>query len=411
MKHQWTTIDGNMANPASWADGVPPAIAAVSSLTLTGNAVNAETVTLDTKIYTFQTVLTDVDGNVLIGASASDSIDNLIAAIMLGVGAGTVYAASMTLHPTVTAIVAVGDVMDCIAKFKGTDANTLATTETMTNGSFTGATLSGGTIWGATDEIIVTGKANVAFTTNLDWDTFVSPSLRVLRMNVSEEFTKPMGDPGNQLIFQLDKLNYNGSGDLHMKNTLPAVSSSDTPMYVIGSKTLITVWLDGVIGALWNIGSAVVEILSGATLSNKSSAAGVCINLGLISVINIRGQDEVGPEIIIPGRGIINNERKQAATTTFIVIAKLGILNQTGKLNVPGIFLVNLGGQMNYSPVNDPGAFGPFIEMLDGINVFSDTLFDISTIAPVIGPGAEFIEGSIDPLGTGLIDLRKDFPL
>jgi hypothetical protein len=119
--------------------------AATGTLTLTGNAGNTETVTIDTKTYTFQTVLTDVDGNVLIGATASDSIDNLIAAITLGSGAGTLYAASTTLHSTVTAAAGVGDTMDATAKKAGETGNSIATTDTLTNGSWGGATLSGGT--------------------------------------------------------------------------------------------------------------------------------------------------------------------------------------------------------------------------------------------------------------------------
>ena len=123
---------------------VPSGVAATGTLTLTGNALNAETVTIDTKVYTFQTVLTDVDGNVLIGATASDSLDNLIAAITLGAGSGTLYAASMTLHPTATAAAGAGDTMDASANAQGTAGNTIATTETLTNGSWGGATLSGG---------------------------------------------------------------------------------------------------------------------------------------------------------------------------------------------------------------------------------------------------------------------------
>ncbi len=120
-------------------------IAATGVLTLTANATDTETVTIDTKVYTFQTTLTDVDGNVLIGATASDSLDNLIAAITLGAGAGTLYAASTTLHPTVTAAAGVGDTLDATAKTLGTNGNSIATTETLASGSWGGATLSGGT--------------------------------------------------------------------------------------------------------------------------------------------------------------------------------------------------------------------------------------------------------------------------
>lgn len=119
-------------------------IPAVGTLTLTGQPLNTETVVLDAKTYTFQTSLTDVDGNVLIGGTASDSLDNLIAAIMLGAGSGTAYAASMTVHPSVTAIAGAGDTMAVTAHVKGTSGNSIASTETLTNGSFGGATLASG---------------------------------------------------------------------------------------------------------------------------------------------------------------------------------------------------------------------------------------------------------------------------
>jgi hypothetical protein len=105
--------------------------APTGTLTLAGNAADTETVTMDGKVYTFQTVLTDVDGNVLIGAAATDSIDNLIAAINLGAGGGSTYAASTTLHPSMTAAVGAGDTMVATAKASGDSSLLLATTETL----------------------------------------------------------------------------------------------------------------------------------------------------------------------------------------------------------------------------------------------------------------------------------------
>ncbi|MCK5653189.1 MAG: hypothetical protein KAJ42_17510 [Gemmatimonadetes bacterium] len=66
------------------------------------NALNGETFTYDDggpneKTWTFQTVLTDVDGNILIAATRELTHDNMIAAINLDpAGAGSQYAASMT---------------------------------------------------------------------------------------------------------------------------------------------------------------------------------------------------------------------------------------------------------------------------------------------------------------------------
>lgn len=113
----------------------------VGTLTLTGLPLNTETTVIGSKTYTWQDTLTDVDGNVHIAADASDSLDNLIAAINLGAGAGTAYAASMTAGDDVVATVGAGDTMLLYDQ----QSQTLATTETLTNGSWGAATITAGT--------------------------------------------------------------------------------------------------------------------------------------------------------------------------------------------------------------------------------------------------------------------------
>lgn len=143
---QWTVLKDDSTSVANerfvYFQG--PGIPATGILTLTSNALNNETVTIDTKVYTFQTTLTNVDGNVLIGATASDSIDNLIAAINLAAGSGTIYAAATVVHPTVTASAGTGDRMNVFAKTSGSSGNSIATTETLTGGSWISSTLGGG---------------------------------------------------------------------------------------------------------------------------------------------------------------------------------------------------------------------------------------------------------------------------
>jgi len=140
---QFSNSSALIANRFKITDTTFP-LQAKGILTLTGQPLDTETVTIDTKVYTFQTVLTDVDGNVLIGATASDSLDNLIAAITLGAGSGTLYAALTTLHPTVSAAAGAGDTMDAASRLAGDQANLIATTEMLTNGSWGDATLAGG---------------------------------------------------------------------------------------------------------------------------------------------------------------------------------------------------------------------------------------------------------------------------
>jgi hypothetical protein len=120
-------------------------VRATGTLTFAGNPANLDTVTIDAKVYTFQTVLTNVDGNILIGAAATDSRDNLMDAINLGGGSGTRYAAATTLHPTVSASKTAGNML-ATAKVIGAAGNSIATTKSAANLSWGGATLSGGSV-------------------------------------------------------------------------------------------------------------------------------------------------------------------------------------------------------------------------------------------------------------------------
>lgn len=119
-------------------------------LTLTGNAADTETVTIDSKAYTFQAVLSNSDGNVLIGATIPDTLNNLKAAINLDpAGAGTLYAAATLVHPTARAVRGAGNTLAVRAKTPGTGGNSLTTTASLATGSWGAATMAGGgtTAW------------------------------------------------------------------------------------------------------------------------------------------------------------------------------------------------------------------------------------------------------------------------
>jgi hypothetical protein len=131
---------------------------ASGTLTTTGVFSNSETVTIDTKVYTFQTALTNVDGNVLIGANVAASLANLAAAIGLGAGSGTTYAAAMTVHPTVTAT-ATATTLVVTAKTGGTAGNSIATTKVAANATFGAATLTGGL---ANTDVMLRSEFNTA---------------------------------------------------------------------------------------------------------------------------------------------------------------------------------------------------------------------------------------------------------
>ena len=127
---------------------------ATETLTLTGNLSDGDTIVIGAKNYVAQETLTDVDGHFHIGATASATIDNLIAAINLTDGAVAVdYASATTINSQVSAAAGAGDTMDITAKAGGTAANSIATTETSATASWGAATMSGGEANGKLDLI------------------------------------------------------------------------------------------------------------------------------------------------------------------------------------------------------------------------------------------------------------------
>lgn len=141
-----TNPDGTVQYVGAAKTGTPVYGAkATRVLTSTGVApANGATVTIDGKVYTFQTTLTNVNGNVLIGASAAIALDNLKSAINLTAGSGTTYAALTTLHPTVTATTNTDTQQTIEAKAIGVAANAIGLAETSSVLSWAGATMTGG---------------------------------------------------------------------------------------------------------------------------------------------------------------------------------------------------------------------------------------------------------------------------
>lgn len=127
------------------ADGTTTGfVAATGTLTSSANYGNGETVTIGTKVYTFQTTLTDVDGHVQIGLNEASSIANLAAAINNDGTAGSQYAASNTANTNVTAVSDGIHVLTATAIVPGSAANSVATTTTAVAAAWANATLTGG---------------------------------------------------------------------------------------------------------------------------------------------------------------------------------------------------------------------------------------------------------------------------
>lgn len=120
---------------------------AVTTLTFTGNAVADQNVVIGAVTYVFKADPGAVANQVKVGADAEESINNLKAAINLEANTGTPkkYGTATAVHPTVTAFSADATHLRLRAKTAGTGGNTLASTTTLANASFPGATFNAGT--------------------------------------------------------------------------------------------------------------------------------------------------------------------------------------------------------------------------------------------------------------------------
>jgi hypothetical protein len=122
---------------------VPAAVKAKNTLTSTAIPNDGDTVTIGAKVYTFQTVLTDVDGNVAIGGSQAQAMENLRRAINLDGVAGTNYATSMTSNALGTTATDTATTVVVEAVEAGSHKNSAATTETSSVMSWADPTLGG----------------------------------------------------------------------------------------------------------------------------------------------------------------------------------------------------------------------------------------------------------------------------
>lgn len=118
--------------------------AAVGTLTASGTFTDTQTVVVGGKTYTTQTSLTNVDGNVLIGADAAATLQNLYDAINLTGTAGTQYATAMTANTRVKATAVTATTLVVRALTPGEVGNLIASTETQTNAAWGAATLASG---------------------------------------------------------------------------------------------------------------------------------------------------------------------------------------------------------------------------------------------------------------------------
>ena len=171
-------INGGSGAGTSYIAGSPQVNAHVSAatsytyatglLTFAAQPANNDTVTIEGRTYTFKTTLTPTADEVLRGADATASRNNLVSAINGTSGAGTTYVAGTPQVNADVSAVASGADMSVTSLYTGSLGNFIDTTEVSANLSWGAATLTGGT-----DKVTVTSRSEG---TGSDIDTTESAS-------------------------------------------------------------------------------------------------------------------------------------------------------------------------------------------------------------------------------------------
>lgn len=118
-------------------------IPATGTFTLTDLPTATETVTLGSETYTFVAALTTAF-DVLIGADIEETMFNLISAINGEAGEGVIYGTGTTVNADASAELLPSDQMLATASTPGAVGNSVASTDTCADGSWTDTTLDGG---------------------------------------------------------------------------------------------------------------------------------------------------------------------------------------------------------------------------------------------------------------------------
>lgn len=119
---------------------------ATTTFTSVGSGGNNETFTIGTRVYTIKSTLTGAPDEVLQGAAATNTLDNIKDAInrtSVSGGPGVTYGLGTTVNEQVSAGAKTATTLVLTALYPSL-GNTIATTDTMANFSFTGATLTSG---------------------------------------------------------------------------------------------------------------------------------------------------------------------------------------------------------------------------------------------------------------------------
>lgn len=146
-----TNVSGSITtNPMmlTTPSGGTTAVAASGTYTFTGTHTDGQTITIGSTTYTLKTALSTgptVANEVLRSSTNSSMVSRLVNAINGGSGLGTNYSTGTVANTQVSAVIATDtSAFTVTALSTGTAGNSIATTDTVTNGAWGAATLAGG---------------------------------------------------------------------------------------------------------------------------------------------------------------------------------------------------------------------------------------------------------------------------
>ncbi len=134
----WTggpLTDGRTAIDLSAA---PTAAAAALVYTFAANPTAADTVTIDGVVYTYRASVATTANEILIGATLTDTRNNLVAAINGAAGGGSTYGSATVANPRVGATASSTNAVTAAARAKGTNGNAYAVAESGSQTSWAG---------------------------------------------------------------------------------------------------------------------------------------------------------------------------------------------------------------------------------------------------------------------------------
>lgn len=385
--HSYQATDGDGGKSSAWDTGIPPAVGAVGTLTLTANAANNETVfidgSLDSRTYTFKTTLSEgpqIADEVLIGTDKDDSLANLIAAITLGAGSGTKYGSPTTVNAEVTAVAGATGEMVVTAKLRGTYGNTVNTTETMGFGSWGAATLENGTQWGVDDVgYFNADNGGIAWTIDLDWNTeTTSPQLRV-----DDNWRFDLGVNGTPLQLGWGKVTWKGTGTGYLSRLvggIPLIVNSSGGRVVIQDSAILPLII--LAGGVVGVKGTSLSIDNAWVLGGLSRLEIDDSDITLTGDIHIRG----GSAYLVP----------VTAANKLVEVTDGGSLDMIGRVDDDGQIIIARGASMQYRPTDaTPTTPDVYVDGILDLKKASVKLTSADFGNAIIGPNGKVIGGAI----------------